>query len=236
MPRRGFFITATGTDAGKTVVTTALALALRRHHPTESVAAVKPMETGCATPDVAADASALAKACGQPLLANHEGFFRAAPPLAPAAAALELGQTAPTVAATAAACLNSARSQDWLLVEGAGGILVPLNATETMADLAQALGLALVLVAPDSLGTLSHTLAAFECIDRRQLAVCAVVLNQHAPSIAVQRSDASNQALLAARLPCPVLTFPRLDQPTPEQLVAAAQQSDLLYTALRSCP
>lgn len=190
---RGFFVTATGTGAGKTTVTAALARALVAQG--KDVVALKPIETG--VDPVAADALALAEACGRPELAADRRWYRARPPLSPHAAQLE--GHAPIDLPTLAAAVREHAGDRLVLVEGAGGLLVPLDERATLADLAVELALPLLLVAPNRLGVLSETLTAAESADRRSLSIAAVVLNQ--PAIPTDASAKTNARVLAAHLP-----------------------------------
>jgi len=223
-PPAGWFVTSTGTDTGKTQITRALTSALVSRG--YGVSAIKPAETGC-TPDPI-DATALARACGRPELIHAPGLYRAEPPLAPDAVARELGveplELQPLVEATAALV----REGDIALVEGAGGLLVPLSPRATMADLAAALHLPLLLVAADQLGVLSHTLTAYECARARDLDVAAVILNQ--PSAAREQSTHSNAAILAERIDAPVLRFGYCDRDDDDAL--AASIDDTWWSAL----
>lgn len=222
----GCFVTATGTDAGKTLISLALVAALRRIG--QQVRALKPVETGC-QPE-AKDAERLAQACGAPALAHDPAFYRAVDPLAPAAAARTQGPPTPPLASLAGACLKQRGKDHFLLVEGAGGLLVPYDLTTTMADLGHALNLPILLIAPDVLGTLSHTLCAYEAAQRRHLKVLGVVLNRGAnpDESALASGDASNQTLLAERMPVPVLRFPCCASEVPSDLADAAAQCGLL--------
>jgi len=196
--RRGLFITGTGTGVGKTFVTRGLAHALR--HDGVSVAAIKPYETGCA-PDPE-DALALGRACGRPELANAEGLYRARRPVAPWAATLA-GEPPPAPIDTLAATVRGlAASSEIALVEGAGGLRVPVDADQDVADLAIALGLPLLLVARDELGVLSHTLCAYEAARARGLHVVGVVLSSSLE--AGDPSQAHNTRILQDRLEAPV--------------------------------
>ncbi|HJL19243.1 MAG TPA: dethiobiotin synthase [Sandaracinaceae bacterium LLY-WYZ-13_1] len=200
------FVTATGTEVGKTWLTRGLAAALRARG--RRVAAIKPLETGC-RPDPS-DALALAEACGRPELANAPGLYRAERPLAPYAANLA-GESAPDLDALVDATRALADDAEVALVEGAGGLLVPLDATRTIADLVAALGTPVVLVARDRLGVLSHTLTAFESAERRGIDVRAVVLSCSPEASDEDPSPRSNRRILAERLPTPVLPYPRSD-------------------------
>lgn len=201
---RGLFITATGTGVGKTFVTRGLATALRQRGHT--VAAIKPLETGCAPDPV--DARLLARACDRTELASAPGLYRVPPPLAPYAATLGGLPAPPTPDRLAATVRALALDSDITLVEGAGGLLVPLDREHTMADLARALGLPILLVADDGLGVLSFTLTAAEAARARGLDVAAVALVRREASLP-DPSRETNARILAERLaPVPVLQFP----------------------------
>jgi dethiobiotin synthetase len=219
------FVTAPGTAAGKTFVTRALtrALVLAGRHPL----ALKPVETGIS--DHAADATALARVCGHPELANIPGFYRAALSLCPYAVTLETGVCSPSSQALAA-CIRAlalATTPDPLLVEGAGGLLVPLSPTETMADLATSLDLPLLVVAPDRLGVLSSVLTCLESASRRQLRVAGVVLTDHGDDPATDISSRTNHRILQQRLDVPVLAFPHCPDDD-DALADAARRCGLL--------
>lgn len=172
---RGLFVTATGTGAGKTTVTAALTRVL-----VESgvpVAAMKPIETG--VDSVAADALALAEACRDPALAHDPRWYRARLAAAPYAATLE--GAPPLDLPRLARTVRERAGTRFALVEGAGGLLVPLDRNHTIADLARALALPLVLVAPDRLGVLSDALLTIEAVRARGLELRAVVLNRTGP-------------------------------------------------------
>lgn len=195
------FVTGTGTGVGKTVVTRALAEALRTEG--RRVTALKPIETGC-DPDPR-DAIALAEAAGRPELARLPGLYRARAPLAPHAAALE--GAPPLDWPELLAALAPHREDDPLLVEGAGGLLVPLDRARVIADLAIALALPILVVAPNALGVLSDVLATVECACARGLSVAAVILREPASR---DYSFATNVDILAGRLDAPILDFPHV--------------------------
>lgn len=198
-----FFVTGTGTGVGKTWVTRGLTCAYRRAG--RRVAALKPYETGCEPR--ALDAEALAAACGRPELATAPGLYRAAPPLAPYAATLAGESPPPPIEAMAETLEGLAADADVLLVEGAGGLLVPLDPQHTIAELAQRLAAPLLVVARDGLGVLSHTLALVEAARARHLTIAAVVLVATESSTSADPSPASNGAILEERLAVPVVPF-----------------------------
>ncbi len=219
------FITGPATNAGKTFITRALARLARAHH--QHPAALKPLETG-AEPDPL-DALALARACARPELARAPGLFRAALPLAPYAACLEAGAIPPEPAMLAARVRELGAGADPLLVEGAGGLLVPLGPSSSIADLAVLLGLPLLIVAPDQLGVLSSVLTCVEAAHSRELRIAAVVLTDHGNSSA-DPSTRTNHRILQQRLRMPVLRFPRCDDDD-DALARAAECCGLLALA-----
>jgi dethiobiotin synthetase len=174
---RGLFVTATDTGVGKTEVACALLRAARAAG--LDAVGMKPAQSG-ATPGEPSDAERLREASDrvEPLEAICPYALRA--PLAPAVAArLEgIAISLPRIleAAQALAARHAA-----VIVEGAGGLLVPLTERETYADLAAALGLPVLVVARAGLGTVNHTALTVEALRRRGLSVAAIVLNRTAP-------------------------------------------------------
>jgi dethiobiotin synthetase len=193
---RGFFVTATDTGVGKTVVTGALARALRAQD--KRVAVFKPVQSGALADDPAGDAAQLGAECVY--------AFEAA--LAPAVAARQEGVTIELEQILRRADRLVAVN-DVVLVEGAGGLLVPLADNLLVADLARALGLPLVVVARAQLGTVNQVLLTLEAARARDLAVAAVVLNGPADD-----STAENANLISQFSNPPlVLRVPQLDDP-----------------------
>jgi dethiobiotin synthetase len=175
------FVTGTDTGVGKTTVSAALLAAWRRSG--RRVAPLKPIETGCdgVPPDlVPADALRLAAAAG---LADTPVDVlcpnRYALPASPEAASRAEGRPV-DLDAIDRAHARLAAGADLVLVEGAGGLLVPIAPGVLMADLAARLGATLLLVARASLGTINHTLLTVEAARRRGLAVAGVILNRTA--------------------------------------------------------
>lgn len=221
-----YFITATGTEVGKTVVTTALAhAAVAAGHRT---AALKPLETG--VEPVALDATTLEAACERVGVAEQKGFYRAPLPLAPWAATLAGCEPPPAISELVTACAAAGAGCDVVLIEGAGGVLVPVTEDTDVVDLIRALGAPSILVAQDGLGVLSHTLTAYEALVARQVPVAAVVLGQHQ----IDEGDvsvASNASILRARLPCPVLTIGRVTD-----VASSVAAGDALWDGLSAAP
>jgi dethiobiotin synthetase len=198
------FVSATGTGCGKTWLARGIARAGFRRG--KRVAALKPIECGVAEGE--SDASLLARACGRPELATAPGLVRLRAPLSPRAAALA-GEPEVDVERVAAAVRALATDADLVVVEGAGGVLTPVSRGTTMLDLVVALGMPLVLVAPNALGTLSHTLAALESCRRRGVEVAGIALN------AIPHPDASyvhNKLILQEETELPVAALPRVEE------------------------
>jgi dethiobiotin synthetase len=223
----GLFITATGTGSGKTFVTRGLAAAIVARG--QKIAAIKPIETGLPVPGSVTDAAALARACGQPQLECATGLYRGAVPASPYAVSLATGSPAPDIGLLASAVASAADGSDLVVIEGAGGLLVPVDRDHTIADLVALLGLPLVLVAPNGLGVLSHALTAAESAERRNLRVAALILTDLTP--ASDLSDPSrlhNAAILRERMPFAVLPFPHCTETSDAALARAAISANLL--------
>lgn len=173
----GFFVTATDTGVGKTEIACALLRAARAAG--VDAVGMKPAQSGH-SPGEPSDAERLREASGavEPLEAVCPYSLSA--PLAPAVAARLEGRTIELSRILAAASALASRHAA-LVVEGAGGLLVPLTERETFADLAVALALPVIVVARAGLGTVNHTALTVEALRRRGLAVEAVVLNRTAP-------------------------------------------------------
>jgi dethiobiotin synthetase len=164
---RGLFVTGTDTGVGKTVVSAAL---LERYRDTARLRYWKPVQTGIEQDDDTAEI--------QRLGAREQEFLelglRLVNPVSPHLAAARVGIKI-SIDGLMAMLPNDAKDYCWI-VEGAGGVLVPLNAQELMIHLMHALGLAVVLATRSSLGTINHTLLTLEALRARSLRVAGVVL------------------------------------------------------------
>lgn len=184
------FVTGTDTGIGKTVVTTALAAALTRAG--RRVGVMKPAETGC-RPDPE-DALALAAAAADDAPLGDVCPYRLPDPLAPALAAARAGVAIDVDAIVRLAQVRAA-AKDVLLVEGAGGLLVPLAAGVSFADFAARLAARVVVVVGSRLGAINHALLTFEALAQRGLPIAGYVVNRlgAADDVAI----ATNETLLA---------------------------------------
>ena len=166
-----FFITGTDTDAGKTRVAAAVALALRHSVPqTTAVTIVKPIQTGLAAGEPG-DAQTAAHLAGSHVMARELRRFRK--PADPYSAALAEG-VAPVTCAQLAA--EIATIDGALVIEGAGGIAVPLNATETFGDLAAACALPVLIAVGLRLGCINHTLLTAHYLRSRGCSIAGAIL------------------------------------------------------------
>jgi dethiobiotin synthetase len=206
-----FFITGTDTDVGKTTVAAGLLHAARRQG--LSTAAVKPVAAGCEVTAAGlrnSDALALLAECSMPLTYAEVNPIALAPPIAPHIAADEVGVSLAVAPLAAAVWTVLAQSADFTLVEGAGGWRVPLNAGETLADLAIALQLPVIVVVAVRLGCINHALLTVEAIERDGLRVAGWVANLLDPQMP---RLAENLLALEARIKAPCLgRVPRLHE------------------------
>jgi dethiobiotin synthetase len=192
----GTFVTGTDTGVGKTWVACRLAEAL--HKRGLRVGVLKPAESGNG-----GDALKLKRAAGCPLPLDLVRPYQFRQPLAPAVAARLEGRRIKLVKIQAA-FKQIRRHSDVVLVEGAGGLLVPYAPGLDGAALAKALGLPLLIVARARLGTLNHSLLTLEAASRRRLKILGVLLNGKAPTRDVSAS--SNARVLRSLTRHPVLT------------------------------
>jgi dethiobiotin synthetase len=175
----GCFITGTDTGVGKTIVACALALSLKQRG--LRVGVMKPVETGWhADPLYLADGDRLRSVVDASLPPELVSPYRLPPPLAPLAAARQMGVTI-EMARIHEAFIHIAGSHQVTVVEGLGGVLVPLNETAQVIDLIVALGLPAVVVGRTRLGGVNHALLTLEALTMRRVAVLGLILNEPAP-------------------------------------------------------
>ena len=165
---RGFFVTGTDTNAGKTVASAALVTRLRRAAP---VAYWKPIQTGIEQDDDTDEVRRLAECPHDELLV--EGI-RLPRPVSPHLAARWSG-VAIRLDELSDLIHSRAGNRRWI-IEGAGGVLVPINETELMTDLMRVLGLPAIVVARSALGTINHTVLTIEALRSRSVCIAGVIL------------------------------------------------------------
>jgi dethiobiotin synthase len=167
-PFRGLFVTGTDTGVGKTVVAAALMIRCRQ---VASLRYWKPIQTGIEEDDDTRTVEALT---GRQRAAVVEDRVRLPRPLSPHLAARLDGRRIELEPLLAVAATQSS-GEHWI-VEGAGGVLVPINESALMIDLIAALTLPAVVVARSTLGTINHTLLTLEALRSRQILVAGVVM------------------------------------------------------------
>ena len=204
-----YFLTATGTDIGKTFVACGLIRELKRRG--RQVSAVKPVASGFEEWSApASDPARLLDALDMP--ASMDEIARISPfrfraPMGPDLAARHEGRTLDWQALVAFCAAEAARD-GISLIEGIGGVMTPLDDRHTVLDLMAALGIPALLVAGGYLGTISHTLTALAALRERKLKLAAIVVSEKAGSPVPL---AENAASLARHAPgARVLALPFL--------------------------
>mgnify|MGYP000113810708 CR=1 FL=1 len=177
-----YFVSGTDTDCGKTLVTTGL-LRLAAQNGLETVG-LKPIAAGCEVNDGVyhnADALMIQQAMTAPLDYQDVNPVALLPPIAPHIAAAEIGMTVTISQLRALLQPGLSYPADLILVEGAGGWLVPLNDSEFLTDLAGVLQMPIILVVGMKLGCLNHALLTQARIEQAGLVVAGWVANQVDP-------------------------------------------------------
>ena len=161
---RGLFVTGTDTGVGKTVVS---ATVMRRYQGALALRYWKPIQTGIEQDD---DTAEVARLSGCEVLARGVRLPR---PLSPHLAARLHGERIDVD--WLAGLIGSGDDRSWV-VEGAGGVLVPIDETNTMADWMRMLGLPILVVARSGLGTINHTLLTLDALRSRDLRIAGVAM------------------------------------------------------------
>lgn len=189
---KGIFITGTDTGVGKTIVAATLALLLRMKG--VNVGVMKPVTSGCREEDgglVSDDALLLCQAAGVSC-SDDVAPYLLREPLAPAEAARIDGVKIDF------ACIKEsydrlAAVHDVVIVEGAGGLMVPLAGGLLVADLVRALGLSLLVVARPGLGTINHTVLTCFAAQQMGLGVAGVIVNNFPDTPGLAERSATHQ-------------------------------------------
>jgi dethiobiotin synthetase len=199
MAKHRFLISGTDTGVGKTTVACGLANGLRQRG--MRVAVMKPAETGCESHDgelMALDAIALRAAAQSSEAIDSICPYRYVAPLAPAAAAVIQGIAPPDLNRIAAIHERLSADRDVTLVEGAGGLAVPITWRANYADLALALDLEMILVVGNRLGCINATVLSLAYAAQRGVRIKGYILNDIDPetSPAVRTNARSLETLL----------------------------------------
>ncbi len=203
----GWFVTGTDTNVGKTVIAGALARLLREYG--RKVGVYKPIATGCRRDLhlglVSGDTEFLAHCADTDQNLEEITPVRYAGDLAPLVAA-ERQHRPIDWAAIDQQWQRIIRTHDWVIVEGAGGLLTPIDVNNSMADLARQFALPLVVVARAALGTINHTLLTLEAAKARGLPVAAVIVNGYRPASATLAEETNPEVIARlAHIPIPLI-------------------------------
>jgi len=216
MPSQRYFITGTGTDIGKTMITAGIAAAALAAGRT--VAVIKPVQTG--TDDYPSDPATIGKIVSG-LVALPEDVaipFRFRLAASPHLAAEQENRTIiMDEVVTACERAVAAAQADVVLFEGAGGLYVPLNAEQTMLDLIRSLACPAILVADAGLGGINHVMLSLMAMRQYQIPVAGIVFNRYRAEQIIHVDNVKTVARLSG---VPILSaIPPLQTPvTPEQL------------------
>ena len=215
-----WFVTGTDTEIGKTAISCALLKAAGQRG--LRTAAVKPVAAGCDASGHNEDALQLLAAMSEPLDYQQVNPVALDAAIAPHIAAAQEGRNlqASRLAGLCRGVMSTAA--DFVLIEGAGGWRVPINPGETLADLAVALQVEVILVVGMRLGCINHALLSAEAIRRDGLKLAGWVANQPGERMTCHEE---NMDTLRRLLPAPLLgSVPRL---LPFDPVVAANYIDL---------
>lgn len=197
------FITGTDTGVGKTAVTGGIARVLKEDG--IDVGIMKPVATGCRREGdrwTSADIEFLCRAVGCHDPDQLTCTYAFEEPVAPLLAAERAGREIllPDIISNYFVLLGA---HDLLLIEGVGGLLVPLNRVQVVADLIQWLRLPVLVVSRNQLGTLNHTLLTLEHLKQRGIPVLGVILNH--PHAGSDASQTTNAEIIRQRTGVPIL-------------------------------
>jgi dethiobiotin synthetase len=201
----GFFITGTDTEVGKTLIASALILKIKSLVPNQRVMGFKPVVAGTSqSPDglaVNEDLESLKLASGYSGNARDLCPYVLATPAAPHLVAKSMGIKLEL--STMLSAYEGMRAHaDWIVVEGAGGFLVPINAEQDLGDLAQALQIPIILVVGLRLGCINHALLSVAAIAQRGLTLAGWVANTMDADMPYLHENIDT---LQARIPAPLL-------------------------------
>lgn len=210
MAARGVFVTGTGTEVGKSVV--AAVIAAEAAAEGLSVAVFKPAVSGL-DEGGEADHELLARASGSAQGEDEIAPYRYGPPVSPHLAAEMAGEEIDADLLERAA-EDAAAGAEAVVVEGVGGLMVPLRPDYLVRNLAAQLGHPLVIVAHAGLGTINHTLLSIEAAWTAELEVRAVVLNRWPAEPG--RLEESNRETIAELTGVEVATLAEVDLADPD--------------------
>ncbi|KKB33508.1 Dethiobiotin synthetase [Bacillus thermotolerans] len=211
----GFFVTGTDTDVGKTMISSGLAAVLREKR--FDVGVFKPLLSGVAREDSKSDTSLLKQLSQTPLSHKEITPFEFKEPLAPYVAGKLEGKIV-EMEDLVSHWKRIREKHKFFIVEGAGGISVPLGKDFLVSDLIKVLQLPIVIVARPNLGTFNHTFLTVEYAKKLSLPIAGIVINgiNDLPSLA----EKTNPDLIERLCGVPVLgVTPKLKDITKENII-----------------
>jgi dethiobiotin synthetase len=233
---KGFFITGTDTGVGKTIISAALIKIARNLG--LSTCGMKPIETGCKT---ALSSQPSASGNNKNTLIPSDGIFlkditdvnesidlitpvRFENPLAPLPAS-EIEKRPVDIKRIKKAYAELSRKYDILIVEGIGGLLVPITKNYFVLDLAKAFGLPLIIVARPGLGTINHTILTVTSAINEGIDVAGVIINYTCPPEGTLAED-TNPGVIKKIIPIPIIgIFPYLKNVESSTIEKAAMKN-----------
>lgn len=225
MAKKTFFIAGTDTNVGKTLVAAGLLVAAKNMGLT--TAALKPVAAGSEKTEAGlrnADALLLQSVITEPFVYEQINPIALEAAIAPHIAAQQEKRVL-SADRLAGFCRGSLNQANLTLIEGAGGWRVPLNPSETMADLARILRLPVILVVGVRLGCINHALLTIEAIRNDGLILAGWVANCVDVEMPVLEENIQS---LMTRIPAPCLgVVPWLDQAQPEKVATALHREVL---------
>lgn len=203
----GVFITGTDTGVGKTFVSSAIALGLREKG--VNVGVMKPVASGGKKKGciyVSGDALALKKASGvnDPVELINPVCFKT--PLAPYTASI-IEKNKVDLGRIYSSYKILCRRHEFMLVEGIGGVLVPVKKNYFVIDLIKKLGLPVIIVCRPGIGTINHTLLTINALKTRNIQILCLVLNKTTEMVN-DKSERSNMMILNELTGIPVIKYP----------------------------
>lgn len=183
-----FFITGTGTEIGKTYVTCSIIEQLVELN--KSVIGLKPIISGWEDYNDEMDTNKILSAMGRSFLPDDIEIispWRFAAPLSPDMAAAAEGVTI-DFDSVVNFCNRADALSDYLIVEGAGGVMVPINEEKTFLDLMEQLDMPVILVSGSYLGAISHSLTAIKAIESRNLKIHRIIINESENGVDIEKT------------------------------------------------
>lgn len=203
---QGFFVTGTSTGVGKTVVAAGLAWALKRRL---DVGVMKPFATAnrpFSKRYKSRDAALLVKASGSKDSGSEINPFFYSLAASPLVAAQLRNEPPPRIGSALQILQNLAKKHDFVIVEGIGGIMVPLTEKEYVADFAKRAGLPAIIVTTPMLGTLNHTLLTVMACKEFGIDIKGIIVNKmpKKPNAVEQKVPETIESCTGVRVLCTV--------------------------------